>query len=55
MEVPYLIDPPEEQWRYYSQSFIKKIFGRKVLYIFTIALGLLFIFVGVSGLVMYGG
>ncbi len=35
----FLIDPPESWWLFYSQSFIKKIFGKKFLYYETIVIG----------------
>ena len=34
-----LIDPPKSWWPFYSQSFIKKIFGKKFLYYETIVVG----------------
>lgn len=39
----FLIDPPEEWSPFYSQSFIKRIFGKKFLYYETIVVGVLFI------------
>jgi hypothetical protein len=27
----WLVDPPEEWWPFYSQSFVKKFFGAEVL------------------------
>jgi hypothetical protein len=39
----FLIDPPESWWFFYSQSFIKKIFGKKFLYYETIVVGGMFI------------
>ena len=39
----FLVDPPEEWSSFYSQSFIKKIFGKKVLYYETIVVGVMFI------------
>lgn len=39
----FLVDPPEEWSPFYSQSFIKKIFGKKFLYYETIVVGVMFI------------
>ena len=39
----FLIDPPESWSPFYSQSIIKKIFGKKFLYYETIVVGVLFI------------
>ena len=47
---PFFVDPPEGWWAFYSQSFIKKIFGRTGLLIYNYFLGVLFIFCGLIGL-----
>jgi len=47
----WLVDPPEGYWFVYSQSFIKKVFGTRVLLFFTYAMGLLAIAVGIYMLV----
>lgn len=47
----WLVDPPEKYWFMYSQSFIKKFFGTRVLLFFTYAMGLLTIAVGIYVLV----
>jgi len=47
----WLVDPPEEYWFVYSQSFIKKLFGTRVLLFFTYTMGLLTIAVGIYVLV----
>lgn len=47
---PFLINPPEKMSGFYSQSFIKKVFGQKVLIFETIFIGLAFIGFGLYGL-----
>jgi hypothetical protein len=47
----WLVDPPEEYWFVYSQSFIKKFFGKRVLLFFTYAMGFLTITAGIYVLV----
>ena len=42
----FLIDPPEEWSPFYSQSFIKKVFGKRFLYYETIVVGRMFICAG---------
>ena len=39
----WLVDPPESYWLIYSQSFIKKFFGKKVLLCFTYFFAIVFI------------
>ena len=38
----WLVDPPDNMWVFYSQAFIKKIFGQKVLVRYTYVTGILF-------------
>ena len=47
---PLMVDPPEQCWLVYSQSFIKKAFGRTGLVTFNYLVGCLFIFVGLLAL-----
>lgn len=44
---PYLVDPPPE---FYSQYYVKKIFGSKFLAIFNYILGVLFIILSLIGI-----
>jgi hypothetical protein len=39
----WLVDPPDKMWTFYSQAFIKKIFGQTVLVRYTYITGVLFI------------
>lgn len=41
----FLVDPPESWYPFYSQSFIKKIFGKKFLFYETIIIGAMFMIV----------
>ena len=50
---PWIVNPPDEAWFWYSQAFIKKIFGPRVLLYFTYALGLATIAAGLYGLTLY--
>lgn len=43
----WLVDPPEELWFVYSQSFIKKFCGAEFLEIETFYLGIVFIVAGI--------
>jgi hypothetical protein len=38
----WLVDPPDKMWAFYSQAFIKKIFGQTVLIYCTYVTGVLF-------------
>ena len=38
----WLVDPPNDMWIFYSQTFIKKLFGETVLIWYTYVLGVLF-------------
>lgn len=49
----WLIDPPDELWFCYSQSFMKKLLGPSGLIKFTYGLGILFVAVGVFDIVVY--
>jgi hypothetical protein len=46
----WLVDPPEDYWMFYSHSFIKKIFGKKMLLYFNYFLGILFILFSLIGI-----
>jgi hypothetical protein len=47
---PFFVDPPEEWWPFYSQAFIKKVFGRSFLIASNYFLGALFITAALIGL-----
>ena len=47
----WLIDPPEEYWYLYSQSFMKKVLGERAVLLFTYGMGMLCVAVGVYVLV----
>ena len=49
----FLVDPPEEYWKFYSQSFIKKIFGKQFLLIETYLLGLVILLLGIRSFFLY--
>lgn len=42
-KIKWLVDPPENSSRYYSQAFIRKIFGLQFTIYWTYFLGFLFI------------
>ena len=46
---PFLVNPPEDNWIFYSQAFIKKIFGERILIFETIIVALAFIGLGLVG------
>jgi len=45
----WLVDPPIALWPYYSQAFLKRIFGTKFVIIFTYLIGLLLMALAVLG------
>jgi len=47
----WLVDPPDDMWLSYAQAFIKRIFGKKFTIFFTYFLGIVFMFVAISGLI----
>lgn len=47
---PALVDPSEEVAWSYSQAFIKRMFGKKFLLVYTYAIGFLFIALACIGL-----
>jgi len=49
----WLVNPPTEWAWFYSQSFIKKTFGKKGLLIYTYLIGFLLLAVGVVGIVFF--
>lgn len=49
----WLVNPPTEWAWFYSQSFIKKIFGKKGLLIYTYLIGFLFLAVGIAGILFF--
>lgn len=42
----FIIDPPEDLWMFYSQSFVKKFFGKEILILQTYFWGVVGILVG---------
>jgi hypothetical protein len=46
----WLVNPPDEMWPYYSQAFIKKLFGKEGVIVFTYCLGILFMVLSLYGL-----
>lgn len=51
---PIVLNPPDKYWMFYSQSFIKKLFGENVLRIFNYVFGAMLIFLGLMGLAIRG-
>ncbi len=49
----WLINPPAKWAWFYSQSFLKKIIGRKGLLIYTYFIGFLLLVVGIAGIVFF--
>ena len=47
----WLVDPPDKMWLYYSQAFVKKLFGRTFTIRFTYFLGIMFIVFALFGLI----
>ncbi|MDR4460950.1 MAG: hypothetical protein MRJ67_10630 [Nitrospirales bacterium] len=47
---PSFINPPDDEWYFYSQSFIKKILGQKGLIICNYGFGILCILASLFGL-----
>jgi hypothetical protein len=47
---PKLIDPPIEEKYFYSQFFIRCLFGKKFLLYYTYFMGILFVIAGSFGL-----
>ncbi len=47
----WLIDPDEKLWLFYSQAFIKKIFGKNFTIYWTYFLGILFISMSCIGII----
>jgi hypothetical protein len=45
----WLVDPPDKMWSWYSQAFIKKVFGTRFTVGFTYFLGILFIVFALLG------
>lgn len=50
----WLIDPPTKYWMVYSQSAIKRVFGRRTVVIFTYSLAVALIVVGMFSLIQIG-
>lgn len=48
---PSFVNPPDDEWSFYSQSFIKKILGQRGLIIFNYFFGMLCVFFSLIGLV----
>ena len=46
----WLVDPPVEAWPFYSQSFIKKVFGTKAVTAFTYFAGAAILLLSLIGL-----
>jgi hypothetical protein len=46
----WLVDPPEAAWFFYSQSFLKKFFGKKNVILITYVEGVLIVAGGVFSL-----
>ncbi|MEJ1397347.1 MAG: hypothetical protein RPU52_07470 [Candidatus Sedimenticola sp. (ex Thyasira tokunagai)] len=46
-----MVDPPIEWAWFYSQSWIKKKFGQKFLLVYTYFSGMVFIVIGIAGVV----
>jgi len=47
----WLIDTDESKWIWYSQAFIKKIFGQQFTIYWTYFLGVMFIIISIIGMV----
>ena len=50
---PIFVSPPDDWWCFYSQSFIKRIFGHKGLIVFNYSFGFLSVAVGL--IVIFNG
>src|SRR5438034_4382678 len=48
---PILTDPPEDLWVCYSQSFVKRVFGKQYLIYETYVIGVICFLVGMLGLI----
>lgn len=46
----WLVDPPTDMWPYYSQAFLKKLFGSSFVVGFTYVIGFLLILFVLFGL-----
>ena len=44
----WLVDPPDEMWPFYSQAFIKRFFGRRVLIGYTYVTGGVFMLLSLA-------
>ena len=51
MQWGWLVDPDESFSRFYSQAWIKKIFGKKILTAYTIFIGILFMIISSNWIV----
>jgi len=49
----WLINPPSEWAWFYSQSFLKKIIGKKGLLIYTYFIGFLLLVIGIAGIAYF--
>jgi hypothetical protein len=47
----WLVDPDERYWLFYSQSLLKKIFGKEFVLYYTFVLGIAFTLAGVALLI----
>jgi hypothetical protein len=39
----WLVNPPTDMWPYYSQAFLKKLFGSRFVVVFTYVIGFLLV------------
>jgi hypothetical protein len=46
----WLVDPPTELWPFYSQSLIKKLFGKHAVVYFTYLVGFGIIVISIMGI-----
>jgi hypothetical protein len=46
----WLVIPPDDTWTCYSKAFIKKLFGKDSVVVFTYFLGILFMLLALFGL-----
>jgi hypothetical protein len=46
----WLVNPPDDMWTCYSLAFIKKLFGKDSVVVFTYFLGILFMLLALFGL-----
>ena len=49
--IKWLIDPDENDWNWYSQALIKKLFGKQFTIYWTYFLGVLFIIFSIFGII----